>query len=106
MNKINVPTNIADYLTPGVSVPQVKDLNGVTVTTAAKITNNSVLVDIGSAPNSNTGDPVRLAFVKYNNLTEAVYQYSNATELKLGGYDSDLYDPVNGITNVIDGGIF
>ena len=41
------------------------------------------MVDVGDSPNSNTGDPLRLAFVKINNFIEASYWTSAAIDSEL-----------------------
>ena len=103
MSKSNVPVNISNYLPPGSSVPDVYTKDSDLVTTSNQITNTSILVDVGNSPNSNTGDPLRLAFVKFNNLAEAVFQQSIGLQAKFDNYDSDLY---TGGSFVIDGGYY
>lgn len=55
--------------------PSVLDSDGVaiTYTSAKRKTNESTVVDVGDASNSNTGDPLRNAFIKVNNFMEASY---------------------------------
>lgn len=106
MAKANVNTNLKDYLEPGTgTIPPVNDPSGNPVTQITKESDESVSVDVGSSPNSNTGDPLRIAFVKINNFIEAGYQQSIAMDAKFRNYDSDLYDPITG-EFTINGGTF
>jgi hypothetical protein len=91
------PTNLADYLDPAslTVAPDVKDENGNVVVYNQKITNERIVVDLGDSPNSNTGDPLRLAFVKINNFIEAAYQVNRAI-------DSEIQS----LSTEIDGGAF
>ena len=75
-------TNLSDHLYPkGRSLsepdllPNVLDSDGATVTfaSASRKTSESTVVDLGDAPNSNNGDPLRVAFAKINNFIEASY---------------------------------
>lgn len=93
-------TNLGRYLVPDsqTRVPSVTDENGVTVSSNDRITNDKTVVNIGDSPNSNTGDPLRVAFVKINNFIEASYQVNKAI-------DSELNLRVS-VSNVIDGGAF
>ena len=56
-------------------LPNVLDSDGnvVLYNQGKWITTESTAVDIGDAPNSNSGDPLRTAFTKINNFIEASY---------------------------------
>ena len=64
------------------SVPVVKDADGnpVSYLNGNLLTDTFTTVNLGDTPNSNNGDPLRLAFAKINNFMEASYHYSNNLE--------------------------
>ena len=51
-------------------IPNVKDSDGniIQYTSTDRRTTESTVVDIGTAPNANDGDPLRTAFIKINNF--------------------------------------
>mgnify|MGYP000229163700 CR=1 FL=1 len=85
-----------------------------------RITNERTVVDIGDNPNTNTGDPLRTAFVKINNFIEASYWVNEGINKKMRlmeqnyeAVDSDLsmriYENDSEIAMLqtyIDGGFF
>lgn len=88
-------TDLKDFLRPdGTLIPSVKDKNGVTVTSANVVANTTVTVNIGTAPNANDGDPLRIAFAKMNNFVEASYRVNEII-------DSDIQS----IHIELDGGV-
>ena len=56
-------------------LPSVKDSEGDSVlyTALNRITDETTVVDIGTSPNANDGDPIRTAYIKINNFIEAMY---------------------------------
>jgi len=60
-------------------LPSVIDSEGSVVryTGARRITDETTVVDIGTSPNANDGDPLRTAFIKLNNFMEASYHLSH-----------------------------
>lgn len=98
------------------SLPDIYDNSGQIVTNDTRILSNSSAIDIGDSPNSNTGDPLRLAFIKVNNFMEAMYWTNSAidsdiTEIKTDvnnftlGLDSKLdseYARVNAVIKALD----
>ena len=60
--------------------PSVLDSDGATVTytSTKRKTTEVTVVDVGDSANSNTGDPLRNAFIKINNFIEASY-WTNET---------------------------
>lgn len=73
-------------------LPSVLDAEGneITYFNPNRITDETAVVDIGDSPNSNTGDPLRTAFIKMNNFIEAVYQQNVLLQAKLDQIDSDM----------------
>jgi len=74
--------NLSDILKPNygdgpgeVGTAPVKNDAGTEVAfnSAARRVKNNVRINIGNSPNSNTGDPLRTAFIKIGNFMEAVY---------------------------------
>ena len=92
-------TNLEQYLDPNslTTAPSVYDKDGAVVTYSGpnKITTDTVVVDLGDSPNSNTGDPLRLAFIKINNFIEASYHVNRVI-------DSEIQV----LSTVIDGGFY
>ena len=74
------------------TMPSVLDSDGAQVTYYGtnRITSESTVVDLGDAPNSNTGDALRTAFIKINNFIEASYWNNDAVVQKLGEIDARL----------------
>ena len=62
------------------TLPDVYDNEGQIVTKDTRLLSNSSAVDIGDSPNSNTGDPLRLAFIKVNNFMEASFWTNEAID--------------------------
>ena len=102
------PTNLTAFLNPGTTSPGVSDPTATTAPSVYdekgdvvaydglnKITTEKTVVDLGDSPNSNTGDPLRLAFIKINNFMEASYQVNRVI-------DSEIQV----LSTVIDGGFF
>ena len=60
--------------------PSVLDSDGATIsyTSSKRKTTEVTVVDVGNSANSNTGDPLRNAFIKINNFIEASY-WTNET---------------------------
>lgn len=89
-------TNLSNYLlpSPATRVPNVLDENGTIVpyNSPDRMTNENTVVDLGDSPNSNTGDPLRVAFVKINNFIEASYQVNKAIDSEI----QILLDSVDG----------
>lgn len=76
------------------SLPDIYDNNGLVVTKDTRLLSNSSAVDVGDSPNSNTGDPLRLAFIKVNNFMEASFWTNTAI-------DSDITEVKTDINNVL-----
>ena len=96
-------TNLNDHLYPrGRSVtepdllPSVKDSDGndVLFNSSKRKTTQSTVVDLGTSPNANDGDPLRTAFGKINNFIEAEYWVNEAINQKLRDFDSELREGV------------
>lgn len=66
-------------------IPDVLDSDGniVLFTANTRFVTQSTSVDVGDAPNSNTGDPLRTAFVKIDNIVEALYRNDTAKAYRL-----------------------
>jgi hypothetical protein len=72
---------LSDFLNPkgnlndSTKFPDVldSDNNILPYSSVNRKTTESTVVDLGDSPNSNTGDPLRLAFIKINNFMEASY---------------------------------
>jgi hypothetical protein len=73
-------------------MPSVLDSDGLEVGYFSDVrkTTEATVVDIGDAPNSNTGDALRTAFIKMNNFMEAVYWWSDEINHKFNDLDSDV----------------
>lgn len=76
------------------TLPDVYDNEGQIVTKDTRLLSNSSAVDVGDSPNSNTGDPLRLAFIKVNNFMEASFWTNTAI-------DSDITEVKTDINNVL-----
>jgi hypothetical protein len=84
--------NLSDILKPNygddvgeVGIAPVKNDAGSEVSfnaTSRKVKNN-VRINIGNSPNSNTGDPLRTAFIKIGNFMEAVYATDSDKDRRL-----------------------
>ena len=83
-------------------IPNVKDSDGniIQYTSSNRITTESTVVDIGSAPNSNDGDPLRTAFIKVNNFIEAEYLTNEILDQELNRLE--FYGPFLGILDYAD----
>lgn len=83
----NDSTNLRKYLVPNSTnkVPNVLDEDGNVVTYggSSRLTNENTVVDLGDSPNSNTGDPLRVAFIKLNNFIEASYHVNQAIDSEI-----------------------
>lgn len=66
-------------------IPDVLDSDGnpVYFTSNARLVSQVSGVDVGDSPNSNTGDPLRTAFVKIDNIVEAMYRNDLAKNYRL-----------------------
>ena len=73
-------------------MPSVKDSDGNTVlfTGTNRKTTESTVVNLGSSPNGNDGDPLRTAFSKINNFIEASYWTNEGVNQKFRDIDSEL----------------
>jgi hypothetical protein len=83
-------------------IPNVKDSDGVIIqyTSSARRTTESTVVDIGTAPNANDGDPLRTAFIKINNFIEAEYITNEILDQELNRLE--FYGPFLGILDYVD----
>ena len=83
-------------------IPNVKDSDGniIQYTSAARRTTESTVVDIGSAPNSNDGDPLRTSFIKINNFIEAEYITNEIIDQELNRLE--FFGPFLGILDYAD----
>lgn len=72
--------------------PSVLDSDGntVTYTSSKRKTNEATVVDVGDSANSNTGDPLRTAFIKINNFIEASYWANEGVVQTFAQHDSDI----------------
>ena len=59
---------------------------------ANRIVKNNVRINIGSSPNSNTGDPLRTAFIKVGNFMEAVYRADSDKDLRIKRFETPVGD--------------
>ena len=57
-----------------------------------RIVKNNVRINIGSSPNSNTGDPLRTAFIKIGNFMEAVYRADSDKDLRIKRFETPVGD--------------
>ena len=84
---------LEDFLDPrgNGKVPNVLDADGNIVSSDSDniITDNFTAVDLGDTPNSNNGDPLRLAFAKINNFIEASYHHAKSVDDALLFINSD-----------------
>ncbi|MCG7944881.1 MAG: hypothetical protein N0C84_00895 [Candidatus Thiodiazotropha taylori] len=101
------PKQLREYLQPdkGDSVPLVYDHGGTPVSkvNGNLLTDTYTAVDLGDTPNSNNGDPLRLAFAKINNFVEAVYHYTDDLHDSVQTIDQSYVDGVlNRLTDLED----
>ena len=77
-------------------IPSVLDNSGdpVSLSDASRKTTEVTVVDLGDSPNSNTGDPLRTAFIKLNNFVEASYWANESI-------DADMTAITNKINEII-----
>ena len=73
-------------------LPSVKDSDGndVLFNSPKRKTTQATVVNLGSAPNSNDGDPLRTSFGKINNFIEASYWVNESINKKFRDIDSEL----------------
>tara|TARA_R100000951_G_scaffold115791_1_gene125095 strand:- start:1292 stop:2059 length:768 start_codon:yes stop_codon:yes gene_type:complete len=83
-------------------IPNVKDSDGniVQYYSGDRITSESTVVDIGSSPNANDGDPLRTAFIKINNFVEAEYITNEIIDQELNRLEFN--GPFLGILDYVD----
>lgn len=83
------------------TMPSVLDSDGdeVMYYGGNRITSESTVVDLGDAPNSNTGDALRTAFIKINNFMEANYWVNDSINQKLGEIETRLTAIETRLTN-------
>lgn len=83
-------------------IPNVKDSDGniIQYTSNNRRTNESTVVDIGTAPNSNDGDPLRTAFIKLNNFIEADYITNEIIDQELNRLE--FFGPFLGVKDYVD----
>lgn len=74
-------------------LPDVHDSDGQVIgyLDSDRITNTVSAVDVGDSPNSNSGDPLRLAFIKLNNFMEASYWTNERIAKDLFSLDQGIY---------------
>lgn len=77
-------------------MPNVLDSDGnpVLFTSVKRKTTEGTVVDLGSSPNSNNGDPLRTSFAKVNNFMEAVYWWDEGINQKFRDIDSELREGI------------
>ena len=77
-------------------MPSVRDSDGNTVlfTGANRKTTEATVVNLGTSPNANDGDPLRTAFAKVNNFIEASYWTNESINQKFRDIDSELMEGV------------
>lgn len=78
-------------------IPNVKDSDGniIQYTSNLRRTSESTVVDIGTSPNANDGDPLRTAFIKINNFIEADYITNEIIDQELNRLE--FYGPFLGV---------
>ena len=83
-------------------IPNVLDSDGGTLeyTDPNRRTTESTVVDIGTSPNANDGDPLRTAFVKINNFIEAEYITNEIIDQELNRLE--FFGPFLGVLEYID----
>ena len=83
-------------------IPNVKDSDGniVQYYSGDRITSESTVVDIGTSPNANDGDPLRTAFIKINNFVEAEYITNEIIDQELNRLE--FKGPFLGILDYVD----
>lgn len=72
--------------------PSVLDSDGATVgyESSKRKTSEVTVVNVGDSANSNTGDPLRTAFIKVNNFIEASYWTNETVATDLDRFESRL----------------
>ena len=77
-------------------MPNVLDSDGNTVvfTSEKRKTSEGTVVNLGTSPNSNNGDPLRTAFAKVNNFIEASYWTNEGINQKFRDIDSELREGI------------
>lgn len=77
-------------------IPSVKDSDGnsITYSSSKRKTTEATVVNLGSSPNSNDGDPLRTSFGKINNFIEASYWVNESINKKFRDIDSELKEGV------------
>lgn len=90
--------NLKDFLKPNygdgageVGVAPVSDSEGNTVAygSSARLVKENVRPNVGSGANTNTGDPLRTAFIKIGNFMEAVYLADADKAERITGLEKD-----------------
>ena len=83
-------------------IPNVQDSDGniIQYTSSNRITSESTVVDIGTSPNANDGDPLRTAFIKINNFIEAEYLTNEIIDQELNRLE--FFGPFLGIREYSD----
>lgn len=83
-------------------IPNVKDSDGniVQYTSSDRRTSESTVVDIGTSPNANDGDPLRTAFIKINNFIEADYITNEIIDQELNRLE--LLGPFLGVLDYVN----
>lgn len=78
-------------------IPSVKDSDGQSVlyNSSKRKTTESTVVNLGTSPNSNDGDPLRTSFAKVNNFIEASYWVNESINQKFREIDSELREGVH-----------
>ena len=66
----------------------------VTFNSPRRLTTEATVVNLGDAPNSNNGDPLRTAFAKINNFIEASYWVNDSINEKFQEIDSELREGI------------
>jgi len=83
-------------------IPNVLDSDGgiIQYTSNKRRTSESTVVDIGTSPNANDGDPLRTAFIKINNFIEADYITNEIIDQELNRLE--LLGPFLGVLDYVD----
>jgi hypothetical protein len=101
-------TRLSDHLYPkgkSVSEPNVmpnvldSDSNPIDYYSSERKTTEATVVNIGSSPNSNDGDPLRTAFGKINNFMEASYWVNESLNEELANITTNIE---RNFTRIID----
>ena len=77
-------------------MPNVLDSDGAEVfyTSDKRKTTDATVVNLGSSPNANNGDPLRTAFSKINNFIEASYWANDGINAKFRDIDSEFREGI------------